>query len=271
MGTIILKPLLIFFWIDLSLFSIAQYKTTIVITDIKNQELGATMEHNASVLLTEINQAFIKGKKPSLDETFITEEAKRNILSLWEMSSFRCYETDIFEKGINRSKGGYEVRNIPLFMKKADSADKNQEAVIVFTSSGLIEDFLISIDSYEYKRITEVYVSMSDLKCRQSILHFVENYLNAILRKDVSYIDSFLTNDGKTLNSKNLLNNKILITSENTQENQVTYQNQTKEEYVNRLKFFFRNNNFINIRFESIEVTQHPDQSIFEIFTLLGS
>jgi hypothetical protein len=253
----------------INLYSFGQYNTNVVITDIYNPSLKAKMEHNASVFLTEINQAFFKDKKPRIDETIITEEAKKAILTLWEMSSFRCYETDIFEKGINCSKGGYEVRNIPLFMKEADSLDKNQEAVIVFNTSGLIDNLYLSMETTRYKQILSEGKTVTDFRRRQIILDFIENFRTAYNRKDIDFLNKVYSNDALIITGKVVKTapQKNDFMQNNLNREQIVYQKQTKEEYLSRIKITFRNNSYLNIKFDSIEVSQHPVYP--EIFGIL--
>ena len=117
MAANILKPLVLaVYFVLVCTHVFSQYKTNVVITDVANTALKGKMMASATKLLSEVNLAFFENRKPNLDNSFATDEATKSLLSMWEMSMFRCYETQVIEKGLlNKVKGIYEVRNIPIF------------------------------------------------------------------------------------------------------------------------------------------------------------
>ncbi|MEI8202197.1 MAG: nuclear transport factor 2 family protein [Bacteroidota bacterium] len=260
MVTNILKGLFISCLMCLSINVFSQYNTKVVITDVNNNDLKQKMQNNASQLLSELNSAFFDKRKPKLNESYLTNEAIKSILLLWETSMFRCYETDIIEKALYRQHGGLEIRNIPLFFKEADTTDQYQEAVMIFTSNGLIDNIYISIETNRYNKLLNQGKTVTEFRRRQIILDFIENFRTSYNRKDIDFLNKVYSDDaliitGKVIKVSN--KNNDMMQKSLTKE-QVIYQKQSKTEYISSLKRIFKNNSYINIKFDSIAITQHP-------------
>ncbi|MGZ2371731.1 hypothetical protein ACXR6G_18275 [Ancylomarina sp. YFZ004] len=237
----------------------AQFNTKVIVTDLTNKTLKKTMQSNASVFLSEINTAFAKKTKPRISSKIISNEAISSLLSMWEMSNFRCYETDIIERAIKRAQGGYEIRNIPIFMQEAPEEDQYQEMVFVFSDNGMIDNIYISMETNRYNKLISEGEGVTEYKRRQIILDFLENFRTAYNRKDIDYLNKVYSEDaliitGKVITvtpankdmSKKYLSDKI-----------ITYQKQTKEQYLSKLKGVFQKNSYINIKFSEIEIKKH--------------
>jgi hypothetical protein len=235
----------------------SQTKTEVLVTDIGNNGLKAKMEKNASAFLTAINVAFQNQSIPVFDSKSITEEAKTAVLTMWEMSPFRCYETEIIEKGLSKPKGGFEVRNVPVLMKNADEDSKYQEIVFVFNSAGIIDNIYTSIESNTYSKLMNQGTDVTEIRRRQIILDFIENFKTAYNRKDLTYLKSIYSEDaliitGKVFKVKSLDANSSLMGNE-----MITYQKSTKAEYIGKLEKTFKNNKYINVKLENIEIKRH--------------
>jgi len=261
--------------------SFAQYATTITITDVNNTELQKRMELNASYLLTTINNAFFNNKTPELNVTNINPTAISPILALWETSIFRCYETQIITKAAIVPGGGYEIRNIPLFIKEADSTNQYQEAVINFDSKGKIVDLRIGLEEQQVIRILKINISEKEYRRRQIILNFIESYRTAYNRKDIDFLNKIFSVDALVVKIKlpidvvvynvpyeKIINTKLIIPdtakgkSQKVSYETIRYMKLTKSGYLSSLrKYVFEKNNYINIRFDEIEIDQHPKYS----------
>ena len=217
----------------------AQYATNLTVTDIE-QSLGKKMKANASALLTELNRAYFNEKIPQLAEIQgISKGGKNNILSMWEMTPFRCIETEIIERCL-KTPTGYQVRNIPMFLKDMSENEAEKEIAINFDKSGTIEGIYFTLDLNDYKAIMMSEDNdVIDPRCRTAILDFVEKFRTAYNSKDIDLLAKVYSDD------------VLIITGK------VVKQINPKE-YIDKLRSIFKNNSKINVEFDSIEVVQHP-------------
>ena len=239
----------------------AQYVTELTVTDIE-QSVARKMEVNASALLTELNQAFFNGKTPQLTKiNGMSKDGKSSILSMWEMTPFRCIETEIIERGY-KTPSGYQVRNIPLFLKDMPEDETEKEIAINFDKSGAIEDVYFTLDMNNYKAIMESEDNeVKDLRCRSAILNFVENFRTAYNRKDIDLLAKVYSDDALIITGKVIKQTKSVenvMRGYGISQEKIEYQVSTKKEYINKLRSIFKNNPKINVKFADIEVVRHP-------------
>ncbi len=250
MATIILKKLL--FAVIILLLSKAgftQYVTIVHTLKLDNEDVTAKIDENASKLLSEINYAFFKGTVPSLAGIDMTTNAKSNVLALWETSPFSSIETEIIEDGLKLYSGGFELRNIQIFMKEADSTDKNLEGVLVFSKAGTIEDIFLAIGTRQYQSVLKEGNGDTDLRRRQIILNFVEDFRTSYYRKDIGFINKVFSDDEKIGNNDFLKNSPL--------GEKLEYLRKYKTQYLKDMRRIFAGNEYLNIKFEEIEVVQH--------------
>lgn len=258
MDTSLLKGLLLGLLLCFYISGHAQYLTKVVITDVNDKNLQSLMSNNATKLMTEINLAFFENRSLKLDNNTVSSLALNSILAMWEMSAFRCYETNIIEKGISQ-KGGFEVRNIPVFIKEAPEGENYEEVVLVFKNDGLIDNLYISIGTNRIKEILKEANNVTDFRRRQIVLDFVENFRTAYNRKDIDFIEKVFSDDALIITGsviKTQARTTDMLTA-NLSSEKIQYTRRTKAEYVNSLKNVFKANNYINVKFEEVEVSQH--------------
>ena len=239
--------------------SFAQFNTKVLITDLTNKSLTEKMQNNASAFLTSINTAFAKKTNPKISSKVISNEALASLLSMWEMSNFRCYETDVIEKALKRSQGGYEVRNVPIFMKEAPEDDQYQEIVLVFTSTGVIDNIYISMETNRYNKLIYEGTGVTEYRRRQIILDFLENFRTAYNRKDIGYLNNVYSEDALIITGRVVKVNTVNkdASSKYMNDKIIKYQKQSKAEYISKMKRIFAANSYINIKFEDIEIKRH--------------
>ena len=214
-------PTITLLFIGINVF--AQFNTKVVLTEIDNKQLKLKMEQNSSKFLTAINKSFNKKSKPNVPNGILSTEAITSLYSMWEMSKFRCYEADVIERILNKPSGGYEVRNVPVFMNEAPKEDQYQELVLVFNNSGTIDNIYIRKDI---------------------------NFLAKVFSEDALIIS------GKVIKVKPMpIDNGVLQGQMSTEK--ITYQKQTKTEYISKMKRIFAKNSYMNIKFSEIEVKRH--------------
>ena len=241
------------------LFAKGQYATYLTVTDIDNASVSGTMERTASQLLSNFNDAFFNNKKPDLNIKGLDGDGKKSILSMWETAPFRCIETEIIERGYS-TPAGNQVRNIPLFLKNVPEDDSYAEIAINFNRKGELTDIYFTVDYHNYMEILNAENNdVTDLRNRNMILDFVENFRTAYNRKDMSFLQKVYSNDAL------IITGKVVRVKENSDNylqslprEKVEYQIKTKKEYLAALSNVFKNNSRINVNFEDIEVARHP-------------
>ncbi len=233
----------------------AQTKTLIEVTDQADESLRSTMSVAATNLVSALNQAYILESTPDLKGINMTDAARQNILQIWEHSSYRCVESEIYQRCLETSKG-FQIRNLPFIMS-ADNA--KQDAVLNFTSSGAIDAFYFAIENHKYQGIIKANKSITDMRRRQMILDFIENFRTAYNRKDLGLISSMYSDDVLIITGSVYKATGDKMTG--LSEEKVKYVKQNKEEYMTRLKRVFAINKYVNIGFDDIYVMQHPSET----------
>lgn len=254
----ILLTLLILSFATVNSAIFAQTNTVVEVTDQSNESLRVTMSNATTALISELNRAYVAGGKPNLSNINMTNEARQNVYQLWEASYIRCLESEVYTRCMVTSRG-YQIRNISFLRKEKsqDDKDKNtQDAVINFDHNGTIESFYFAIDSHAYQSIIKANKSITDLRRRQMILDFIENFRTAYNRKDTAYIADMYSDDVLIItgNVREVTTDK----ASGLTEQQVIFNKQNKEEYMSRLAAVFQKNKYVNIGFEDIYVIEHP-------------
>lgn len=237
----------------------AQYKTNVTITEVKNESIARKMDKSATELISEFNKAFLENRIPSLKVSGLSKEGKSAILSMWEMTPFRCIETEFIEKAYN-TPTGYQLRNIPMMLKDMPEDEAYKEIVINFDTNGNIYDIYFAIDYHHYMEILNSENNeVTDLRRRQIILDFVENFRTAYNRKDISFLEKVYSDDALIITGKVVKATKQSdVLSKNFSAEKIEYQVKTKTQYLSSLRNVFKKNTRINIIFDDIEVSRHP-------------
>ena len=247
-------------WLILFVSFPVSAQTLVDLEGINNATLKKKIENNTAHLFDKINAAYKKNaEQVDFSNIAITDDAKINIDALWEASPFLIQELEIFDKLLirennNGSIASYELRNIHIYIKEADKNEKNKQAVVVYDKKGNIADFYISIDYKLYDKVMVEGKSVKDVRLRQMILDFVENFRTAYNRKDLKFIGKVFSDDaliivGRQIKVKSLDGNKTTYKTK--------YLVRNKRQYMQRLKAAFNHNEYINVRFEDIQVVRH--------------
>ncbi len=230
----------------------AQNSVKISITDMDNVALSRKMGASASALLSELNRAYDAGTTPNLTRIDMSNEARQNILQIWNNSHFRSVERELYLRCLN-TNSGFQVRNIPFIMKEGGGS---QDVVINFAKSGSISSFYFAIENHRYQSIMGATNSVIDLRRRQMILNFIENFRTAYNRKDTPLISDMYSDHALIITGTvyTVSNSEVSGLSEE----RVRYFKQNKEEYMVRLKNVFAANKYVNVNFDDINIVQHP-------------
>ena len=249
-------------------FSVAQVSFTIS-DGISNAAIKSKMENAVSRMLNEINAAQSAGRSLNFSAMGnLDTRVQQSMAMLWENSPFICTDDDIVEHCITTGSG-FQVRNIPLMMKPTGERefgeDEYQEAVISFDKQGNVESFYLSISMNLYMNVIKSNLELTDLRRRQLILDYVEQFRTAYNQKDINFLNQVFSDDAL------IITGKVITTKhrEGFTSQKIQYNKQSKEQYIKNLRGIFARNSYIKVTFDEIEVMRHPVNPNFYGVTLL--
>ena len=229
-----------------------------IIDGLSNNNLKAVMESRVKEMMNAFNTASAQGKSVKMAKDIITSEALKEVDLIWKTSSMTCPPMNIMSKCLH-TRNGYQVRGIPVDLTEAADGEKRQELTVDFTPDGRISNVAIAIEMHRYDMIMAEKSSDIDYARRQVIVDFVENFRTAYNRKDIKLLTSVFSDKaliitGKVISEKpNSDIDRMTLTN-----NKVVYIKQTKQEYLRNLSNVFKTTKFVNVKFEDIDVVQHP-------------
>jgi len=234
----------------------AQHKTVFEFTETVDVALRRTMQNNANAVFANIHDSYFSGREGlTISDNHATIEAIEQLEGLWNVSHFYCKIPDV-HKRVFKSTKGYQVRNIPVFFKEGDTEEeRNQDIAIEFTPQGRISDVFIAIPEHQYLQILETRDTVTDLRRRQLVLGFVDNFRTAYNRKDIVYLKQVFSEDALIITGRKLERGGDGLPN-------YEYVEQNKKEYITRLEGVFKQNSYINVKFSEIEVLKpykNPD------------
>lgn len=234
---------------------------------ISDSGLKASIESNVSRMLSVFNATIIEGKtklkfEKADEQTVFTKEGLSGIEELWSTSAMMCPVSQVVEKCVSMQNGNSQARNIPITMLAADDDDAEQELVVCFNALGQIDNVMIAMEEHRYVDVISANIGVKDLHQRQTIVDFVENFRTAYNRKDLDYISDVFSDNALIITGKVVkVQKQNDLTSQSLTTEQIQYQKSTKTEYITNLKKCFKNNSYINLKFDEIEVMRHPKRS----------
>ena len=240
------------------------------IDGIEDGVLKRTMERNVSRLLTAINVAEAIGSDINYSGIDIDNLASQSIGNTWKHMHMRIVDDDIIENCLCiKSKSGsviaYQARNISVKMEPMDDAYEgslNQEISIEFDRRGAITDFNITLGINNYKQVFKLGDSLGDFDRRMQILHWLEQFRNAYIQKDINFMNAVFSEDALIITGK-------VITPIKSEIKTVKYVVQNKKQYLDNLSRLFTSNRYINVKFDSIKIVRHPTNPNFYGVTLI--
>ncbi len=260
-----------FFWLTLlmALYSPVANAVSVTISDgIDNQTIKSKMENAIERILNEVNSAQADHRTLNFFAMGVNQQVQRSMGMLWENTPFVCTDDEIVEHGITTGSG-FQVRNIPLMMKpmgdRPFNEDEYQEAVISFDKLGNVESFYLSISTNLYMNVIKSNLEMTDLRRRQMILDYVEQFRTAYNQKDINFLNQVFSDDALIITGR-------VITQKHPEgfiTQKVRYNKQNKEQYIRNLRGLFQRNSYIHVSFDDIEVMRHPTNPDFYGVTLL--
>ena len=243
---------------------------TFTISDgIDDAGAKSKMERTISAILTEANAAHEAGREMNYSALGIPSSVQGAIASLWDNSPFVCMDDEVVEHCIETATG-YQIRNIPLLLKPLKRSDIDededyQEAVVSFDKQGNLQSFYLSISMNLYMNVIRENKEITDLRRRQLILDYVEQFRTSYNQKDINFLQDVFSDDALIITGR-------VITRKTGDgirlPDKISYKKQTKAEYLSKLRMVFKANKQIRVTFDEIEVMRHPVNKDFYGVTL---
>lgn len=234
---------------------------------LDDEALKDKMAKELSVMLTEINEAQAANRNLDFNRMGVSQNVSRSMAMLWENTPFVCTDNEIVENVIT-TQSGYQVRNIPLMMKptgdRAFNEEEYQEAVVSFDKTGEVVSFYLSISMNLYMNVIKSNLQLTDLRRRQLILDYVEQFRTAYNQKDIKFLEQVFSDDALIITGRVVMQKH----EEGFTTPKVVYNKQSKQQYLNNLRGTFRRAKYIKVTFDEIEVMRHPTNPNFYGVTL---
>lgn len=252
-----------------AIFCVQATPITVTLTDgVESESLRTKMESSIARILNEINAAQAADRDLNFSTMGVSANVQRSMSMLWENTPFLCTDDEIVEHCITTGSG-YQVRNIPLMMKptadRAFNEEEYQEAVISFDKQGNVESFYLSISMNLYMNVIKSNLELTDLRRRQMILDYVEQFRTAYNQKDINFLNQVFSDDALIITGKVIMQKH----AEGFATQKIQYNKHSKQEYLAKMKRIFQTARYFKITFDEIEVMRHPTNPNFYGVTLL--
>ena len=142
--------------------------------------------------------------------------------------------------------------------------DEYQEAVISFDRLGNVESFYLSISTNLYMNVVKSNIELTDLRRRQMILDYVEQFRTSYNQKDIKFLNQVFSDDALIITGKVITQKQ----PEGFMTQKIRYNKQSKQQYLNNLRKVFKTTKYIHVSFDDIEVMRHPTNPYFYGVTL---
>lgn len=259
-----------FFWFTLlaALYCSVANAVSVTISDgINNNTLKSKMENATERILNEVNAAQAGNRALNFYLMGVNQRVQSSMSMLWANTPFICTDEEIVEHCITTGNG-YQIRNIPLLMKPTGerefNEDEYQEAVISFDKQGNVVSFYLCISMNLYMNVIKSNIELTDLRRRQMILDYVEQFRTAYNQKDINFLNQVFSEDALIITG-NVITQKH---PEGYMTQKIRYNKQSKQQYINNLRRVFKLTKYLKVAFDDIEVMRHPTNPNFYGVTL---
>ena len=261
------KTILLFYALCAAIMSVSAGVNVTISDGVENAELKQKMERTIAAILNEANSAQAANRALDFKVMGVDVAVQRSMSMLWENTPFVCIDEEIVEHCITTGTG-YQVRNIPLMMKPTGerefNEDEYQEAVISFDKKGNVESFYLSISMNLYMNVIKSNLELTDLRRRQMILDYVEQFRTAYNQKDINFLTQVFSDDALIITGRVITQKQ----AEGFSSQKIVYNKQSKQQYLANLTQVFKTTSYIKVTFDDVEVMRHPVNANFYGVTL---
>ncbi len=218
-------------------------------------------ERNIAEFISEINKSYREGGPLSFRYVSISDEAMKNLSSMWAFNTF-YFSQDTINESLNKTLQNYEIRNVEIIIEDENNI-KRQELAIELNENGVISDVYFSLQQFQYKNIIATGNSVIEETRLNIMRNFLENMKTAYMRKDIEFINNIFSDKALIIVGKKVQQTDKQALSINSTKKEIMfddntrYRKLTKAQYINNLKRVFLNNKKIIIDFDNIEIVRH--------------
>lgn len=229
----------------------------------------SSIENNITKLLNAIHTAGSRtGSALNLGSVDMEARARTRLLALWENCPFVCEDLNNVFPCITDVEG-FQIRGIPVLMKPQDTLYKGQmsrEIVVSFNKQGVITGVSLALNNINGARIMGQGNEVRDLTERRMIRKFLEDFRCYYNEKDTAALRAIYSDDAIIITGSVMTPKKMDGVTASKQE--IRYNKQNKNQYMQSLKQCFQNNKYINVEFDKIDIVRHPTNAGYYGVTL---
>ena len=107
-------------------------------------------------------------------------------------------------------------------------------------------------------------LELTDLRRRQMILDYVEQFRTAYNQKDINFLNQVFSDDALIITGRVITQKH----AEGFSSQKIVYNKQNKQQYLTNLSRVFRAASYIKVTFDEVEVMRHPVNANFYGVTL---
>lgn len=222
---------------------------------ISDSRLKVSAEGNVSALLSAINRASEKNSEVDMEGVWISRDGADELNRLWSNGHFHCMDELVVEKAIATYDGNLQVRNIPIEMNEGEG-NRYQEASVDFDRDGRIVNIRFALNADLYRKLMMSEAQSDELRRRQLILSYVEQFRTAYNLKDIDFLEQVFSDDaliitGKVVKTK--ASDLRMLPSD-----KISYNVYSKTQYLTRLRSVFASASYIDVKFSDVQISRHP-------------
>lgn len=243
---------------------------------IDNGPLKAKMERNISRLLSSINAANAAGSDINYTGIDINNDASASIGMTWNNIHFAIEDDDYVEHCVKvaGTNGGYRVQNIGVLINPLPESgydgDMRREVYIDLDRNGNISDFNFTLGVNMYTEILKKGEEIGDLDRRLQIINWCEHFAKAYCDKNLGFMQTVFSDDAIIITGKMTMK-RVPGDGGVRLRSKVEYTQQTKTQYLAKLKRIFAANKYVNVRFDDYSVVRHGSKPNYYGVTLKQS
>lgn len=243
---------------------------------IDNITLKAKMERNISGLLTAINAANASGSDINYTGIDISNDASASIGMTWNNIHFAIEDDDYVEHCVKvaGSNGGYRVQNIGVLVNPLPDSgydgDMRREISIDLDRNGVISDFNFTLGINVLTDILRKGELLGDMDRRLQIINWCEHFAKAYCDKNLGFMQTVFSDDAIIITGK-LTMKRVPADGGVGLRSKVEYTQQTKTQYLDKLKRIFAANKYVNVKFDDYSVVRHGSNPNYYGVTLKQS
>jgi hypothetical protein len=206
-------------------------------------------------------------KKSNIEMDNLFEEKFNSVL---KYNNPQLIDTD-YPVIINKTYEGWELRRIPIYCNYPSLNKQTTEyAILDFDEEGILIDINFSVFDQLYKTYVFENPNKEDKQHKQIIIKFIEKYRTAFLNRDIETIETIFADEavvivGKIKKTERQMKDYQYKKLNNAQPD-VEYIKLTKDQYLNRQKRIFSNQQDIHLSFNTFKlIRKSRDCNIYGI------